>query len=1219
MHRRLLILTRDARFALAITVLSGFLAGLLSIWQAWLLSNTVNNVFIHDQTLVQVWNLLRIMLFVIAGRAVLTWLNEVAAKSVAVRIKNDLRERLFIHIQKLGPAYTRAERTGELTTAAVEGIEALDTYFSQYLPQLIITTLVPISILVFVFPIDFLSGFVLLITGPLIPFFMILIGKGAEVVTKRQYEILSRISAHFLDSLQGLTTLKIFGQSKAHTKNIEKVSEQFRDTTMQVLRITFLSALALELLTTISTAVIAVEIGLRLLYSKMDFLQALFILVLAPEFYLPLRMLGLRFHAGMDGTAAAQRIYEILDTPVGNQAMEIGIQNINFQGLTPIPPISSIELNELNFTYQTESKPALQDINLHIEAGQHIALVGPSGAGKSTLVNLLLGFLQPTNGLILFNANTRINEKTESQISHNSRYSLLNIAWVPQHPHLFHDTIAANIRFGKPDATENEIITATKAAHLHNFIESLPDKYQTVIGEGGARLSGGQAQRLALARAFLKDAPVLILDEPTSSLDPETEALLEESTHKLMQGRTVITIAHRLNTIFQADKIIVLDKGHIVEQGTHDELMTQDGVYSTMLGAYKELLETKKMKYGEKPTNISTPSQTFNLTSHNKPNSIYRPTTTENKKTIFTRLLSFLTGSWSWVALSILLGALTIGANVSLMGTSAWLISSAALHPSVAELGLAIVGVRFFGISRAVFRYCERLVSHNVTFRLLARLRVWLYKKLEPLAPARLIDFHAGDLLSRIVGDVDTLENFYVRVVSPPIVAIVIGIGTSAFLASFYPPLAVVLIVFFLTLGVVLPVSSMLLGRKPGKALVTPRSELNTRLVDGIQGLADILAYDRTDHQAAQIAVIGQNLGQAQKQMARISGFHNGLATFMINLGLWLVIYLTIPQVTAGQVAGTMLASLALLTLASFEAVTPLPVAAQMWESILEAARRLFEVVDTEPVVSEQPVIIQDEEISAFNDASRITQHHIRVENLSFSYPTQAHPAIKNISFTLEEGKSLAIVGPSGAGKSTVVSLLLRFWEYNSGDIFLGGESLHALEQEEVRGRCAVVSQSSYLFNTSVYENLRIARPSASQSEIEKAAQQAQIHEFILSLPKDYQTFIGEQGQRLSGGERQRFAIARALLKDAPILILDEPTANLDPLTEKQLLETLFCLMREKTTLLITHRLIGLENVDNILVMEHGRIVERGTQMDLMAQGGTFRRLWDLQNRILAN
>ncbi|HEY3477073.1 MAG TPA: thiol reductant ABC exporter subunit CydD, partial [Anaerolineales bacterium] len=537
MHRRLLSLTRDSRPALLLTILSGFLAGLLTIGQAYLLSRTVNGVFLEGETLAQVSQWLRLILFIIAGRAFLTWLNEVSANAVAVRIKSDLRERLFSHILKLGPAYTRGQRTGELTTAAVEGIEALDAYYSQYLPQLVVTALIPISILLIVFPLDLLSGIVMLITAPLIPFFMIMIGKGAEIVTRRQYQTLSRLSAHFLDSLQGLTTLKLFGQSKAHAKNIETVSNQFRDTTLGVLRITFLSALALELLATLSTAVIAVEIGFRLLYARMDFLEAFFILVLAPEFYLPLRMLGARFHAGMAGTTAAKRIYEILDTPVESQSPAVDGDQLPAK-------VSLIRFEDVSYTYPGETTPALENVDLTVQAGQHIALVGASGAGKTTLVNLLLGFVQPSSGTITLNDDLSI-----------TNYQLLgNIAWVPQKPHLFHDTISANIRLGKPDATAEEVIEAARAGHLREFIETLPEKYETVIGEGGARLSSGQAQRLAIARAFLKDAPILILDEPTSSLDPETEALLEESTRRLMQGRTVITIAHRLNTIFRAHR-----------------------------------------------------------------------------------------------------------------------------------------------------------------------------------------------------------------------------------------------------------------------------------------------------------------------------------------------------------------------------------------------------------------------------------------------------------------------------------------------------------------------------------------------------------------------------------------------------------------------------------------------------------------------------------------
>ena len=736
MHRRLIRLTDASRFALAVGIAGGVLAGLCSLAQAYALSAAVDGVFLGRQGLAQVWPWLRLLFGVIIARGLLLCLQEIAAAEVAVRIKQDLRERLFGHLLSLGPAFARGERSGELASTAVDGIEALDAYFSQFLPQLAVSMLVPLTILVVVFPLDPLSGVILLLTAPLIPFFMYMIGRTAETATERQYESLGRLSSHLLDSVQGLTTLKLFGQAAAQVQNIALVADQFRRVTMRVLQVSFLSAFALELLATISTAIIAVEVGLRLLYGHMAFREALFLLVLAPEFYLPLRMLGMRFHAGMSGTAAGKRIFEILDTPAPDGS--------------PLPPadtahqkeypsqgaeagrarVPAIEFRGVSYTYPGREEPALHHIDLTISQGEHIAIVGASGAGKSTLASLLLDFITPTRGDVLLAGRPPTGEALPGGAPH--------ISWVPQDPHLFHASIAANIRLGRPEASIDEVIRAARLAHLEEFVQTLPDGYETIIGEGGARLSSGERQRLALARALLVEAPVIVLDEPSSSLDPENEALLEESLRSLSEGRTVVVIAHRLNTVQRADRIIVLDRGRIAEQGTHSALVEQAGLYARLLHSAGGGLGTSGSQPAEATARVSScrdylrgrPCWLGAIRVH--VTVFYEGGSPGHSA--WRQLREFLRGSWGAIALSVLLGTLTIGSSVALMGTSAWLISAAALHPSIAALGLAIVGVRLFGISRAVFRYIERLVSHGVTFRVLRNIRVWMYSRLEPLA-----------------------------------------------------------------------------------------------------------------------------------------------------------------------------------------------------------------------------------------------------------------------------------------------------------------------------------------------------------------------------------------------------------------------------------------------------------------------------------------------------
>lgn len=574
LDRRLLKQVGIVRLALAAAVLAGLLAGLATVLQARQVSRIIAGVFLGGLSLPEVMPWMLSLLAVIAARALLGYISERAAVRAALRVKENLRQLFTRHLMSLGPSYIQGERSGELTNTATQGIEALDAYFSQFLPQLALAGLLPLSYLILVFPVDPLSGVVLLLTGPLIPFFMFLIGSAAERLTRRQWTALGRMSAYFLDTLQGLVTLKTLGRSRDQTTRIAEVGEQYRQATMSVLRVAFLSALALELLSTLGTAIIAVEIGLRLLYGHLDFEAAFFLLLLAPEFYLPLRALGLRFHASMSGVGAAKRIYAVLEQPLPAPD----------QPVLPAAEVPSlrgpfvIQLREVFFTYPGRDQPALNGVSLSIASGQTLALVGASGSGKSTLAQMLLRFLQPDSGGIL------VNGISLSSLSVDAWRA--QVAWVPQQPYLFHGSLADNLRVARPDATADEMREAARQAHLLDWIESLPQGLDAQVGEGGSLLSGGQAQRLALARAFLRDAPLLVLDEPTAHLDVAQEQLLQEATRRLWRGRTVVVIAHRLSTVSQADRVVVMKAGRVVETGAPGDLLARGGAYARLVTAY---------------------------------------------------------------------------------------------------------------------------------------------------------------------------------------------------------------------------------------------------------------------------------------------------------------------------------------------------------------------------------------------------------------------------------------------------------------------------------------------------------------------------------------------------------------------------------------------------------------------------------------------------------
>lgn len=547
-----------------------FVNALCIVSIAYYLTEIIGGVFLSHLHLAEVVPYFTVLLFVMLLKAVVSWQSEIVAHGIARQVKASLRTRLLKHLTLLGPILIAGEQTGELVATLTDGIEELDAYFTKFLPQMIVITIIPLSLFVTVLSMDLLTAVIFVLTAPLIPIFMMLIGRLANQANNAQWHTLTKLSAHFLDVIEGLSTLKLFNQSIAQIKIIGRLSNEFRDVTLQVLRLAFLSALVLELVATLSVAMVAVTIGLRLLENQITFHHAFFLLLLAPEFYLPLRQLGTAFHSALSGSAAAARIYQIFALPPTERAQS-----------TCLPPELneplSIRFDAVYAAYKGDRGNALNGLDLTIAPGKKIAIVGASGAGKTTILHLLLQFMQPLKGEIRING-IPLSELTVAKWRQK-------IAYVPQSPHIFALTAAENIALANPSASISQIEAAAKAAKAHDFILALPNGYQTGLGDGGQPLSGGQMRRIALARAFLQNAPLVILDEVMTGLDPETAAMVETSLIALTQGKTVITIAHRLYAAAVADQVIVIENGQVAEAGSHAELLKNRGAYFALLTA----------------------------------------------------------------------------------------------------------------------------------------------------------------------------------------------------------------------------------------------------------------------------------------------------------------------------------------------------------------------------------------------------------------------------------------------------------------------------------------------------------------------------------------------------------------------------------------------------------------------------------------------------------
>ncbi|WP_455681559.1 thiol reductant ABC exporter subunit CydD [Streptomyces hydrogenans] len=1163
---RLLRYARATRFFLVAVVVLGLAGAALVIAQAMLIAEIVVGAFQKGLSVSDLTTPLLLLAGVAVARGLVSWLTELAAHRASAAVKSELRGRLLDRATALGPGWLGGQRTGSLIALATRGVDALDDYFARYLPQLGLAVVVPLAVLARIVTEDWVSAAIIVVTLPLIPVFMILIGWYTQARMDRQWKLLSRLSGHFLDVVAGLPTLKVFGRAKAQAASIRAITADYRRATMRTLRIAFLSSFALELLSTLSVALVAVTIGMRLVHGTLDLYTGLVILVLAPEAYLPLRQVGAQFHAAAEGLAAAEEIFEVLETPVRGG------------GTRAVPADARLELDRVTVRHPGRAEPSLDAASLTVEPGETVALVGPSGAGKSTLLDVVLGFTEPETG-----GAVRVGGVDLAELDLAAWRE--RIAWVPQRPYLFAGTIAENVRLARPEAGDDQVRAALREAGADSFVDALPEGAATVLGEDGAGLSAGQRQRLALARAFLADRPLLLLDEPTAALDGETEAGIVDAVRRLAHGRTVLLVVHRPALLAVADRVVRI--GTAAGPAAGPAAGSADASADGSAGGAEA---------GDGFVDGGRPGAQALVPALEEPAPAAGAAAGRGVLARVRAMAGQLKGR---MALALLLGSLALGAAVGLMAVSGWLISRASEQPPVLHLMVAVTATRAFGIGRAVFRYAERLVSHDAVLRMLAELRVSVYARLERIAPAGLRRTRRGDLLARLVHDVDALQDYWLRWLLPAGAALLVGLGSVGFTAWLLPEAGAVLAVGLLVAGVLVPPLGAALARRAERRLAPARGVLATAVADPLRGCAELTVAgalrDRLDRARAADRTL---TGIASRQSAA-AALGAGLSAVVCGLTVVAAAWVGVQAVRDGRLDGVALAVVVLTPLAAFEAVTGLPLAVQYRQRVRHSAERVFEVLDA-------PVPVHEPAVPAAPPAGPFP---LELAGIGARYAGQEHPALDGFALTLDAGRRVAVVGASGSGKTTLAQVLLRFLDAEAGTYKIGGVPAWELDGDDVRRFVGLCAQDAHLFDSSLRENLRLARTDASDEQLREALRRARLLDWVDGLPDGLDTLVGEHGSKLSGGQRQRLALARALLADFPVLVLDEPAEHLDLATADALTDDLLRATEGRTTVLITHRLRGLDAVDEVVVLDGGRTVQRGPYAELAAEDGPLRRM----------
>ncbi len=1307
---RLWQFTRGVRLRIAATVAMGVFASLVGIGRLALLGWLLARVFAGDA-----FSELVVPFALVAAVMVLRgWIEHTRtmfAHRTAARVQLALRQRLYAKVVALGPAHFGLERTGAVLLSMIDGVEQLETWFGEYLPQLLVATITPLVVFAWLAFFDFPVAALMFGFAMFTLFAPWLFQRWDARSSARRSKAYRGFAAEFLDAVQGLATLKAFGQSTARGRLLAQRAHEVFRSTMWVLATNALTRGLTDTGIAVGSAAVLGYGAWRVTQGEMGLDVLLVVLMMGIEVFRPQRDLRALLHTGMLGPAAADDVFAVLDA---RPKVEPPAAPVALDG--PLAPTVAFE--NVSFAYPGGRRAAHRGLSFRVGAGERVGFVGESGAGKSTIVRLLLRFYDPGEGVV------RIGGHDLRRLRPEDVYR--GVAVVNQDTYLFHGTVEDNLRFGKPDADAGEIEAAARAANAHEFISRLPQGYATVVGERGIKLSGGQRQRIAIARALLRDAPILILDEALSAVDAENEAVIQQALDRLMQGRTTLIFAHRLSSVIGAERILVLDHGSVVETGDHASLMRAGGAYFRLMGAQAEekgvSARSEQDGEGARPGtlpgvpasvghagNVEEGEDARSGTGPGVPASAGHAGNAEEGQDArfgtppgapapagiagngedgprrreipledlhaddaaaqheptdailraqglswagaFRELLRHVVPWKARLSLVLVFGIVRVVALIG-VGVVSALAVAAVKHGEPYTQHLVVLAV--IAPLAGVLHWLESWFAHDMAFRMLAEMRIALYEKLDRLAPAYLVRRRTGDLVAMATHDVELVEYFFAHTVAPFFVAVLVPAVVIGTLGWFGWPMAAALLPFL----AVVALSPFLarhridaLGSRAREAL----GDLNAHAVDTIQGLGEIIAFQRTGARGAEFtARIERHVGL---RLPFFSDLTRQTAILEAATGLGgLVVVVTGARLTAsGALDPAILPMLTLLAMSAFLPVSEIAHIGRQLADTLGATRRLYavhneaEAVRDGPGVDALPRLGAESEYgpesgsgpvgdgarlglrrSVSPDSGRVGHGgapsgprgglgsglsarpggvEIEVQGVTFSYFRNRRLALDGATFIVPAGRTVALVGPSGAGKTTTAHLLMRFWDPDSGVIRLDGFDLREYRLDDLRERVALVTQDTYLFNETLRTNILLAKPEATGTELDAAVRRASLTAFVEALPEGLDTRVGERGVRLSGGQRQRVAIARAFLKDAPVLILDEATSHLDAVNEQAVRHALEALMSERTTIVIAHRLSTVRNADRIVVLDEGRTGEIGSHDDLVARGGLYSRL----------